>query len=116
MFKSVQYAGFEDRPELRARAEQLETVLADEVTAWRGDVEVRWAPAADPEAVLDLTLAITRPNGVAARHTGTFVPGDFSHPRWLASRCNRVWFDLLGALLDQQHQRVEAAIPEPVEA
>lgn len=115
MFKSVEYAGFEGRPELRARAEQLNPVLANEIGTWRGDVDVRWSIHPTPdEGVLDLGLALVLPNGVSAACTETFVRDDFAHARRLGGRCNRAWSDLLGVLLDKQHQRVTELLSEPV--
>lgn len=116
MFKSVEYAGFEGRPQLQAKAEQLTAVLAGAVGVPQGEVEVRWAPAADPHDVLDLTLRRALPNGVRGESTGTFVSHDFSTPRWLRLRCLQAWDDLLGVLLDKQHERVQALFLEPTEA
>ena len=114
MFKSVEYVGFEGRPDLKTKAEQLTPVLASEINTWRDKVEVRWSPCAG-DGILDLTLALTLPNGVSARQSGTVTAEDFSRNTWLASRCRRVWSDLLGILLDKQHQRVEDFILSPAE-
>lgn len=40
MFKSVEYAGFDDRPELRSRAEQGTRLLPEEIRSMREDVSV----------------------------------------------------------------------------
>lgn len=114
MFKSVEYAGFDGRPDLRAEAEQLTPVLADMIGDRRDVIDVRWAPPADATGVLDLTLRRTLPNGVEGEFTGTFVPDDFARPRRLRLRCNDVWSDLLGVLLDKQHQRVQELFLEPM--
>jgi hypothetical protein len=117
MFKSVEYAGFDGQPDLKAKAEQLTTVLANEIRTWRDDVEVRWSPHSDPAAgVLDLTLSLTLENGVSGTQTGTFTMTDFERESWLASRCRRVWSDLLGVLLEQQDERIREFLFEPAEA
>jgi hypothetical protein len=117
MFKKVEYVGFEGRPDLEAKARQLTPVLAGEVNTWRDDVVVRWSPHHDPATgVFDLALALTLSNGVEGEITGTFVPADFTRDSWLASRCRRVWSDLLGILLEKQHRRVEEIILTPAEA
>ncbi|MBY0457577.1 MAG: hypothetical protein K2V38_09590 [Gemmataceae bacterium] len=78
---------------------------------------MRWSSHPDQAAgVLDLTLAVTLPNGVSGTQTGTVTAEDFERDTWLASRCRRVWSDLLGVLLDEQHKRVEAFLSEPAEA
>jgi hypothetical protein len=115
MFKKVEYAGFEGHPELEAKAKQLTPVLAEEIGAWRGSVEVRCNPTQIAGAIA-LTLALTLPNGIEGEVTGTFVPTDFASARRLAHRCLRIWSDLLGVLLDKQHQRVEEFILAPAEA
>jgi hypothetical protein len=117
MFKNVEYVGFERQLELKAKAERLTPVLAGEVGGREGEIEVRWAPHSDPHTgVLDLTLSRTLENGVSATHTGAFATGDFARDWDLRWRCRRVWDDLLGVLLDKQHQRVQEAILEPTEA
>jgi hypothetical protein len=116
MFKNVEYIGFEDKPDLKAKAEQLTSILAGEIHRWRDDVEVRLSSppgsVADP---LELTLSLTLPNGVSAMHSGTFVDGDFASERRAARRCRRVWSDLLGILLEKQHERIEESILEASE-
>lgn len=116
MFKSLEYVGFESRPDLRAKAEAVTPVLAGVAGVRRTVVDVRWAPAADPGGVLDLTLRRALPNGVEGEFTGTFGPDDFATPRWLRLRCLEVWDELLGVLLDKQHARVMEALHDPVEA
>ena len=116
MFKSVEYAGFEDKPELRALAERATAVLANEIRTWREDVVVKWKPSQEPERIIDLTLSLTLPNGVSATHTGTFTHVNFARAVDEASRCRWVWMDLLGLLLEQQDQRVQEYLMEPAEA
>ncbi len=116
MFKSVEYAGFDGNPELKVKAERANAVLAVAVGERQGEVEVRWSPAADAAGVLELTLRRTLRNGVEGEFTGTFVPDDFISPRWLRLRCLQAWDDLLGVLLDRQHERVQEFFLEPTEA
>src|SRR5580704_10819669 len=40
MFKSVEFVGFEGQLELKMKAEQLTTVLANKIHRWQEDVEV----------------------------------------------------------------------------
>ena len=114
MFKKLDYLGFDDKPELKAKAEQLIPVLAGELLRWRGDVEVRWAPGAS-EGALELTLSLTLAEGVAGSQTGTFEPADFAEARLLRSRCRDVWSDLLWVLSVELETRIEEALSEPVE-
>jgi len=117
MFKKVEYVGFDGKPDLRAKAEQLTPVLAGEIGERQGEVEVTWSPHANSNAgVLDLTLSRTLINGVSGTHTGTFVAADFARDRGAARRGRRVWSDLLGVLLDKQHQRIQETFLEPAEA
>lgn len=115
--KSVEYAGFDGHPELKAKAEWLNTMLAWEARRWRDGVRVLWSPApTDPAASLNLTLALTLENGVSGSALGTFSPKDLADEWWVRSRYRQVWGDLLGVLLDKQHKRVEEAFLETVEA
>src|SRR5438067_830491 len=105
MFKKVEYVGFEGRPELKAQAEQLMPVLADEIRRWRDDVEVAWSPHPGT-GDLDLMLSLTLPTGVSATNTGTFTPADLANGLRRASRCGWVWSDLLGLLSSQLMERI----------
>ena len=117
MFKSVDYAGVAGNPELKAKAEQLTTVLCGEVGGREGEIDVRWSPHPDPRTgVLDLTLSRTLENGITATHTGTFTIDDFARDWDLRWRCRRVWDGLLGVLLDKLHRRVTEHYAEPADA
>ena len=117
MFKSVQYVGFEGRPDLKAKAEQLTPVLADEIRRWREGVAVKWSPHPDAASgVLDLTLSLTLQNGVSGTHTGSFTQKQLDEDCLRRGRCRLVWDDLLGVLLDEQHKRVEEGFLETAEA
>jgi hypothetical protein len=115
MFKSVEYAGFEGHPELRAKAEQLTPVLANEIRRWRTDVEVQWAPDPASAGALTLALALALPNGVAGARTGTFEPDDLAESWLIRSRCRSIWSDLLGDLSQQLDARLKEAVSEPLE-
>ena len=115
MFKNVEYTGFEEYPELKTRAEQLTAVLAGEISTWRDEVDVRWSPHAEAEG-LDLSLTLTLLDEVTVTRTGRVPASDFGHPSRVASRCGRVWYDLLGDLLERIHTRVEESLLEPTEA
>lgn len=114
MFKKVEYVGFEGKPELKARAEQLTPVLASEIRRWRENVEVRWAPAVVGTG-LELTLSLTLAEGLAGSHTGTFEPEDFTEDWLVRSRCRDVWSDLLWALSVELDSRIQEALSEPLE-
>jgi hypothetical protein len=117
MFKKVEYLGFDELPELRAKAEELTRVLANAIHRWRGEVEAQWSPAPRFQAgVLELTLSLALPNGVSATFAGIFTKEDFEEPWLQRSRCRQIWGDLLGVLLDEQHKRVEQSLLEAVEA
>ncbi|MCE9564708.1 MAG: hypothetical protein K8U57_21965 [Planctomycetes bacterium] len=117
MFKNVEYADFDRQPELEAKARELTPILANEIRTWREDVSVRWSPHKDSSSgVLDLTLSLALPNGVAEMRTGTLLAEDFERERRLASRCGQVWSDLLGGLIGQLDNRVQEFFLEPAEA
>ena len=116
MFKSVEYVGFESNTELRAKAEQLTSVLANEIRRWREDVQVGWSPQRDSfNGALNLTLSLTLPNGISGTHTETFIHGDFREDWLQRSRCRRAWDGLLGILLEKQQVRTQEYLSEPVE-
>src|SRR5213075_1660396 len=110
MFKSVEYVGFEDRPDLKAKAEQLAPVLAGELLRWRENVEVRWAPASC--GAIELTLSLTLAEGIGGSQTGTFEPDGFLDPRLVRTRCRDVWSDLLWCLSVELETRIEEALTE----
>jgi hypothetical protein len=116
MFKSVDYSEVEGSPDLKAKAQQLLPVLANEIRTWRDNVEVRWTPHTGPDGVLDLTLSLTLENGVSETRTGVIRLKDFDRESWLASRCGRVWSDVLGGLINQLDARVQESLLEPTEA
>ncbi|VTT96807.1 unnamed protein product [Gemmataceae bacterium] len=116
MFKSVEYAGFESHPELRATAERLTPVLGNEIRTWRDQVSVEWRPGPDAmPGSLELTLTLTLENGVAGEASGTFTSDDLGEAWLERSRCRWVWDGLLEVLLDKQHQRTEEYLSAPAE-
>jgi hypothetical protein len=114
MFKSVEYIGFDEQPELKMRAEQLTLVLASEIHRWREEVGVRWSPdPADPAGTLNTTLSLTLPNGgVSGSAFGIFSRKDLAEDWRLRSRCRGIWSDLLGGLLKEQDERVKESLIE----
>ncbi|MBA4067007.1 MAG: hypothetical protein C0501_25515 [Isosphaera sp.] len=119
MFKSVEYAGFDGRPELRAKAERLTPVLGEVVKAWRDQVEVTWRPAPpeDSRTALELTLSLALWNA-AGSATGAvrrkaLEPGEEGD---LRSDLRWVWMDLLAVLSDRQMERLDEYLREPLEA
>jgi hypothetical protein len=116
MFKSVEFSGFEEKPGLKLKAEQLTNVLAGEIHRWRDEVEVQWSPdPADPASILKLTLSLTLPNGLSESVKGSFMPKDGSEEWLVRSRCREIWSDLLGNLLNKQDKRVKESLLESVE-
>lgn len=114
MFKSVEYVGFENRPDLRALAERGTAALAGEIGTWRDRVVARWSPGAP--AGLQLALSLELPNGVPGARTITFAPEDFARDDASAARARRVWSLLLGDLLDALDARVQEALLDPAGA
>gem|GEM_PF-93077 len=112
MFKTVEYVGFESHPDLKAKAEQLTPVLANEIRASR-DVEVLWTPQPnDPDRNLNLTLSRTLTNGVQGSALGTFTPDDLGEAWLTRSRCRAVWSDLLEDLSQKLDARLREALSE----
>jgi hypothetical protein len=117
VFKSVEYTGFENRPELRATAERLTPVLANEIRRWRDQVSVEWRPGPpDAGTGLDLSLALALWN-TSGSATGLVPPETLAHGRdgEIRSDMRGVWLDLLAQLSQQQMERLEEMDREPVE-
>ena len=114
MFKKVEYAGFEDKPELKAKAEQIMPVLAGEIRRWRENVEVLWTPV-PARGALELTLSLSLAEGIAGSQTGTFEPNDLTEDWLIRSRCRDVWSDLLWVLSVELETRIQEALSEPLE-
>jgi hypothetical protein len=118
MFKSVEYAGFDGKPELRALAERATAVLGGLIRSWRDEVEVTWRPAtSNSRDALELTLALTLPNATGST-TGrirqrAFDPDEES---LLRMDLREVWLDLLDVLLAQMATRREKSLADLVEA
>ena len=112
MFKKIEYLGFEGQPALKVRAEQLTSVLANEVRTWRDDVEVLWSPVPEGGG-LNLTLSLALPSGATGSAQGTFRPKDFAEEWLLRSHCRQVWSDLLGVLSGRLMGRIRESLAEP---
>lgn len=114
MFKNIEYAGFDGRPELRPRAEIGTALLQDEVSPeWHDAVAVQWRP----ETVgLGVSVILTTPVGVGSAsgllRDRDFDPGDEA---WLRSRLRRVWLDALDDLLGRRKKVWDEYLREPVE-
>lgn len=117
MFKSVEYDGFDSRPDLLAKAEQLTPVLENVIHRSHGEVEVTWSPRPDPFGDgFNLSLVRTLPNGVVGTARGVFTPADLAEAWLTRSRCRDVWSDVLEDLSRQLGARVQEALSESVEA
>jgi hypothetical protein len=116
VFKSVEYAGFDHKSELRALAERATAVLGGVIRDWRDEVDVvAWRPAA--RDTLELRLALALPNAAGNATGGIrphgFQPGDES---LLRMDLREVWLDLLDMLIGQMAARREESFADPVEA
>lgn len=114
MFKSVEYAGFENRPEPRALAERGTAVLASVIHDWRDALAVTWRPAGDAlelELALDVTGAPVAATGCVRR--AGFAPGEES---LLRIDAREVWLDVLDQLTAELAARRERAVAELVGA
>lgn len=113
MFKSVEYAGFDGRPDLRALAERGTKVLGSEVRTWRDRVEVVWEARPDAPAGVELTLTLTLPIGVG--EGSRFIPAaEFGDDDRLRSRCGGGWDRALGDLLEKRKPVWDEIINQPV--
>ena len=107
MFKSVTYTGFEDRPDLRARAEAAMPYLTEEITRMREHVRVEWEPGANATAPLVLTLTLDLPSDRAsARHS--ILSDDWSDAGRLADRLRKVWQQVLRRSIDNSLKKLDA--------
>jgi hypothetical protein len=114
MFKSVEYAGFEGRPELRALAERTTAVLADEIRTWRDQVSVVWGPGQGAQPPINLTMRLTFPD-VTVSTRWAFHTSDFTNEDSLRVRCRRAWRTLLDRLTEYDSKRFDALSRLPVE-
>ena len=63
-----------------------------------------------------VTVIITLPNGVRESRSGTIPSEAFDNPLRRASRCGRVWYDLLGGVVRKIDARIEESLFETAEA
>jgi hypothetical protein len=115
MFKSVEYAGFEAHPDLRALAERGTAALGAVIHDWRDALTVTWRPTASDTLELELALDVT---GAPLAATGCvrragFAPGEES---LLRIDAREVWLDVLDRLTAELAARRERAVAELVEA
>jgi len=118
MFKKVEYLGFENEPELKAKAERATGMLADVMrSGWYDEVWVSWKPSPFGSGALELalSLALSNASGMAIGRIRdwTFEPGEEGE---LRSDLRSVWLTLLSLLGTQQVTRLEEILREPVEA
>jgi hypothetical protein len=117
MFKSVEYVGFEDRPDLLEQAERATAMLVDEIQAWRDDVTVVWYPATtEKDESLGLTISLLLPETLEVA-TGVIPGQDFESGDevWLRSRLRGVWMDLLNGLISRKLHCLAEFLREPAE-
>lgn len=117
MFKKVEYVGFENEPDLKAKAERATEMLGGVMRSWRDDVWVSWKPSPFGSGALELALSLTLSNA-SGTATGrvrewTFESGEEGE---LRSDLRSVWLKLLSLLGGQQVVRLEEILREPVEA
>jgi hypothetical protein len=110
MFKKLEYVGFEDRPDLRAKVEALTPVLAGVVRDWDKRIELELA---DRPGGVGVTLALDLPAG---RGTGSRLIGrdELSDPDALESQCRAVWASAMDDYLDRRRPAWEEIINQPV--
>jgi hypothetical protein len=118
MFKSVDYSGVENSPDLKAKADYATAILGQLIRTWRDDVEVAWRSTThDSKSVLELTLSLTLPNAsgsASGRISGlAFQPGNEG---LLRMDLREVWLDLLDLLIAQMDANLEESFSESVEA
>lgn len=116
MFKKLEYAGFDQHPQLRAIAEQGTRILLGEVSPDLQDyVDVTWQAYPDAPAAVELDLSLVLPTG-----TGTarrLMPvGEFEDEGLLRSRCRAVWDRALGAYLEKRKSVWDELLREPAGA
>ena len=114
MFKSVEYAGFDGRPELRAKAEQAMPLLTRVVRNWDRHVNVTWEAYPDPPSGAELTLHLTLPaaDGTASR---LLTLHELSDPEVLEDRCRSVWLRTTDAYFEKRKPAWDEIINQPAE-
>jgi hypothetical protein len=116
MFKSVEYDGFEGRPDLAAKARHATDVLGGVIRDWRDQLVVTWRPHSGAGAELELALALDLPEAhmtAAGRISARgFEPGEDAV---LRMDVRDVWLDILDRLIAQVATRLDASFATPVE-
>lgn len=115
MFKSVEYAGFDEHPGLKVLAERGTQILSSEMGTWHDSTDVIWEAYPDTTPALELTVTVTLSIGSG---TGTrLVPvSDFADEDRLRSRCGGTWARALRAILDKRKHVWDEIINQPVGA
>ncbi len=114
MFKSVEYVGFEDQPELRARAERATAVVAVVIGDWAKHVAIEWEAYPEKPAGAELTLRLILPT---AEGTGVrFLPtGELADPSVVEDRCRATWLRALDAYFEKRKPAWDEIITQPAE-
>ncbi|HEY1189231.1 MAG TPA: hypothetical protein VGE74_16380 [Gemmata sp.] len=114
MFKSVEYAGFEGRPELKARAEHAVTALAGIVRDWDKQIELGLEAYADQPAGVEITVTLSLPtaSGSGSRF---LTEAELQDDGVLESRCRSVWARAMDAYIDRRKPVWDEILKQPAE-
>jgi hypothetical protein len=114
MFNSVTFEGFDGRPDLRAIAERITPILADEVSDFHSDVAIVWKPGPNALSPLCLSMTLTLP-AATATYSNAILSEDLNDEEELRSRYRKVWRGVLDRYLDQRRRAWDEIIRTPVE-
>ncbi|MDY3554452.1 hypothetical protein R5W24_003576 [Gemmata sp. JC717] len=114
MFKSVEYAGFQDRPDLKAGAERVVAALGAVVRDWDKQVALSFEARPYQPAGVEVTLTLDLP---AARGSGSLLltARELQDPAALESRCRAVWARATDDYLERRKPAWDEIINQPVE-
>jgi hypothetical protein len=113
MIQSVEYVGFDDRPDLRRLAESATAVLADETAALTGELSAVWEYDARPPEGIELELGLHLP--AASGRGARLIPlAAFADEAELRSQLRRVWEAAGDAYLAQRRAAWDELIRQPV--
>lgn len=114
MFKSVEYAGFADEPDLKAKAEQAVAALAGIVRDRAAQIELELE--ASPNYPRGVEVAVTLDLPAASGRASRFLPeAELTDPDLLESRCRLIWDRAMGAYLEQRKPAWDEILKQPAE-
>lgn len=114
MFKKVEHAGFDDEPELKAKADRAVAALAGIVRDWAAQVEIELEVYPDQPRGVEVTVTLDLP--AASGRASRFLPeAELTDPDLLEGRCRAIWDRATGAYLERRKPAWDEILNQPAE-